>query len=133
MPRKAVADAFEARLVANWTATPIIPYDTQAQPPDNAEGFVVLQYPVANGERPLLERRWWEDGAVRVVLNVLRGIGLAQGLAWSDELADIFRAVKFDGVETFVPDGPVIDDTIENGNWVEYSIIVPYRFEYLDS
>lgn len=133
MARKAVIDAFEARLAANWTATPIIPYDTQAQPPDNAEGFVVLQYPVANGGRPWLERRWWEIGTVRIVLNVLRGIGLDQGSAWSDELADIFRAVKFNSIETFVPDGPIIDDTIENGNWVEYSIIIPYRFEYFDA
>lgn len=131
MPSKAVADAVEARLLANWTASPIIPYDTQAQPPDDAEAFVVVQYPVANGVRPALGRTFFEEGAIRIVLNVLRGIGLAQGLAWSDELALMFRAVKFSGIETFVPDGPVIDNTIENGNWVMYSIIVPYRFEFV--
>ncbi len=131
MPSKAVADAVEARLIANWTETPFIPYDTQAQPPDDAEAFVVIQYPVATGARPVLGRVFWDEGAFRIVLNVLRGIGLAQGLLWSDMLSDLYRAVKFDGVETFVPDGPVIDDTIENGSWVAYSIVVPYRFEFV--
>jgi hypothetical protein len=131
MPSKPVADAVEARLVANWHETPFIPYDTLAQPPDNAEAFVVIQYPVANAVRPVLGRVFWDEGAIRIVLNVQRGIGQAQGLLWSDMLKDIYRSVKFDGVETFVPDGPVVDDTIENGNWVEYSIVVPYRFEFV--
>src|SRR5262245_9800226 len=130
MPSKAVADACDARLAANWTATPIIPYDTQAQPPDDAEAFVVLQYPIANGAQPVLGRTFFEEGVIRIVLNVRRGIGLAQGLAWSDELRLIFRVVTFDGVVTEIEDGPVIDDSIENGNWVEFSIIVPYRYQY---
>jgi len=130
MPSKTVADAVDARLAANWTATPIVPYDTQATPPDDAEAFVVVQYPISNGARPVLGRTFWEEGIIRLVLNIRRGIGLSQGLLWSDELAFIYRAVKFDGVETFVPDGPVVDDTIENGNWVEFSIVVPYRHEF---
>jgi hypothetical protein len=131
MPSKAVADAVEARLVANWTETPFIPYDTSTQPPDNAEAFVVIQYPISSGTRPVLGRTFWDEGAIRIVLNVQRGIGQAQGLLWSDMLADLYRSVKFDGVETFVPDGPVVDDTIENGAWVLYSIVVPYRFEFV--
>ena len=133
MPSKAVADAVDARLAANWTATPIIPYDTLAQPPDNAEAFVVVQYPVSNGAQPFLGRTFFEEGAIRIVLNIQRGIGLAQGLAWSDELALIYRAVKFDGIQTFVPDGPIIDDTIENGNWVEFSLVIPYRHEFVSA
>src|SRR5262245_4518598 len=133
MPSKHVADAVDARLAANWTATPIIPYDTQAQPPDNAEAFVVVQYPISNGARAFLGITFFEEGAIRVVLNVQRCVGLAQGLAWSDELAFIYRAVKFDGIETFVPDGPVVDDTIENGNWVEFSIVIPYRHEFVSA
>ena len=133
MPSRAVADAVEARLEANWTETPFIPYDTLAQPPDNTEAFVIIQYPISNGARPVLGRVFWDEGAIRIVLNVQRGIGQAQGLLWSDMLADLYRSVKFDGVETFVPDGPVIDDTIEDGNWVLYSIVVPYRFEFVSA
>lgn len=130
MPTKAVADAVDIRLAENWTATPIIPYDTLAQPPEDADAFVVVHYPVVLGARPVLERLFWEEGAIRIILNVKRGIGLSQGLAWADELSWMFRAVKFDGVETFVPDGPIVDDTIENGNWIEYAVVVPYRFEF---
>ena len=56
MPSKAVADAVEARLMANWTVSPIIPYDAQTQPPEGVELFIVVQYPVANGVRPALGR-----------------------------------------------------------------------------
>lgn len=130
MPAKAVADAVEARLIANWGTTPIIGYDTQAQPPDDADAFVVVQYPIANGAQPVLGRTFWEEGAFRIVLNMRRGIGLAQGLEWADTLATLYRRVKFSAIETFVPDGPIIDDNIENGNWISYAVIVPYRYEY---
>ncbi len=133
MPSRAVAQAVDARLIANWTATPIIPYDTQAQPPDNAEAFVVVQYPVVNGIRPMLGRTFWEEGAIRIVLNVKRGVGQPQADEWSDTLKHIFRGVKFDHIECLVPDGPIVDDTIEDGNWVEYSIVVPYRFEFVSA
>jgi len=119
--------------MSNWTASPIVPYDTAGEPPEGVESFVVVQYPVVNGIRPALGRTFFEEGAIRIVLNVVRGVGSAQGLAWSDELKWMFRAVKFDGIETFVPDGPVIDDTIEEGNWVMYSIIVPYRYEFVSA
>ena len=133
MPSKAVADAVEARLTANWTASPIVPYDTSGEPPDGVESFIVVQYPVVNGVRPALGRTFFEEGAIRIVLNVVRGVGAAQGLAWSDELKWMFRAVHFNGIETFVLDGPVIDDNIEEGNWVMYSIIVPYRYEFVSA
>jgi hypothetical protein len=130
MPSKAVADAVEARLAANWTATAVIPYDTQQQPPVDAEAFLVVQYPVANGSQPVLQRHFFEDGALRFVLNVKSGIGLAQGLTWSDTLADLFRRRKFSGIETFDPDAPIIDDNTDDGNWISYAIIVPYRYQF---
>ncbi len=129
MPAKAVADAVEARLIANWTATVIVPYDTVGETPD-VEAFVVVQYPVVNGVQPVLGRTFFEEGALRIVLNVARGIGLQQGLAWCDTLKDIFRRVKFSGVETFAPDGPIVDDNTDQGNWISYSVIVPYRYEF---
>lgn len=133
MPAKAVADAVNARLFATWTQTPIVPYDTVSEPPDDAEAFLVVQYPVVNGVRPLLGRVFWEEGSIRLVLNVKRGMGEDQAFTWLDQLALIFRAVKFDGVETFEPDGAPTDDTIEDGNWVGYSIAVPYRFEFVSA
>jgi hypothetical protein len=130
MPSRAVADAVEARLAASWTATTFIPYDTQQQPPADADAFLVVQYPVANGSQPVLERHFFEDGVLRFVLNVKSGIGLQQGLDWSDTLADLFRRRKFSGVETFAPDPPIIDDNTDDGNWISYAILVPYRYQF---
>jgi hypothetical protein len=129
MPAKAVIDAVQARLVANWTATVVVDYDTNAYPPD-LDAFLVHQYPVVNGAKPVLNRIFWEEGGIRFVLNVRRGIGLAQGSEWSDDLAALFREVKFDGVQCFETSGPIIDDTIEEGDWISYAVIVRYRYEY---
>jgi len=130
MPTKAVIDAVQARLVANWTATVVVDYDTNAYPPD-LDAFLVHQYPVVNGVKPVLNRVFWEEGGIRLVLNVRRGIGLAQGLTWCDLLAALFREVKFAGVQCFEPSGPIIDDNIEEGDWISYSVVVPYRYEFL--
>jgi Bacteriophage related domain of unknown function len=130
MPIKAVADAVEARLAANWTATVIIAYDTMANPPD-LDAFLVHHYPVVNSVKPVLSRVYWEEGGIRFVLNVRRGIGVAQALAWCDELSALFRGVKFSGVECFEPSGPPLDDNSEEGDWISYPVIVPYRFEFL--
>jgi hypothetical protein len=132
MPKKAVADAIDARLAAYWVATPVIDYDTTTEPPDDEDAFLVVQYPIANGVRPVLGRTFWEEGAIRFVLHVKRGIGKEQGLEWSDTLAHMFRAVRFQDIriQTFEPDGPIIDDASYDGNWVIYATIVPYRFEF---
>jgi hypothetical protein len=129
MPTKAVADAVQARLVAHWNQTVVVDYDTVANPPD-LDAFLVHQYPVVNGVKPVLNRIFWEEGAIRFVLNVRRGIGLAQGLTWSDQLSALFREVTFSGVQCFEPNGPVIDDNIEDGDWISYAIIVPYRYQF---
>src|SRR4249919_599261 len=113
MPSKHVADAVDARLEAFWTQTPVIDFDDQAIPPDDEAGFVMVQYPIVTGARPVLGRLFWEEGWLRIVLGVKRGLGKDQGWAWSDTLAHIFRSAKFDGIETRVPDGPLIDDTSE--------------------
>jgi len=129
MPAKAVIDAVEARLAAHWTSTVIVPYDTNAYPPD-LDSFLVHQYSVVNGAKPVVQRLFWEEGGIRFVLNVRRGIGIEQGMIWSDELSALFRYSKFGGVETFETSGPIIDDTTEEGEWISYSIVVRFRYEY---
>lgn len=130
MVAKVVVDAVQARLIANWTATVIIDYDTQASPPDDLDAFLIHQYPVANGSKPFLDRRFFEEGGIRFVLNVRRGIGLAQGLEWCDTLAALFREVKFGGIECFASSSPIIDDNNEEGDWISYAVIVPYRYQF---
>ena len=130
MPSKAVADFFETYLAANWTETVIVGYDTVADTPD-VDAFLVQQYPVVFGTHPVLGRKFWEEGTYRLVLNVNRGIGQAQGLVWTDQLHALFNNVKFSSaLETLTPDGPIIDDNNEEGDWIAYSLIIPYRFQY---
>lgn len=132
MPSNAVANRFEAYLVANWTATPIVLMDTIGEPPD-ADAFLVQQYPVVLGMQWSLDgQRFIEEGTLRLVLNVRRGVGTQQGTLWEDDLKNLFRRIKFTDIalETFVPDGAVIDDNSEQGNWITYSVVVPYRFQF---
>jgi hypothetical protein len=136
MPSAAVDDAFKARLRDSWTGTVVVgglaagdPADGP-DPPAGVDGFLVVQYPVANAERPVLGRHFFEDGAARLVLNVKNGIGLATGLALADTLAALFRGVKFGGVETFSPSAPIISDTNDDGNWFSFAVIVPYRYQF---
>ncbi len=131
MPLKAVADLFQTYLAANWTETVIVDYDTVADTPD-VDAFLVQQYPVVLGTHPVLGRKFWEEGTYRLVLNVNRGIGQEQGLMWMDTLHALFNNIKFTtgSLETFTPDGSVIGDQNEEGDWIAYSLIVPYRYQY---
>lgn len=136
MPAAAVHEAFQARLVANWNQATavIIEANTVTEPPPGPH--VLLQYPVANGEKPSLGRRFFEEGAARLVLNIPVGTGLSTALGWADTLASIFREVVFSGMsagtalQTFAPSPPLINDTIEEGNWLELAVIVPYRYQF---
>jgi len=129
MPSAAVEAAFQARLAANWSQTPIIsegPHD----PPASANAFLVVQYPVQSATKPVLQRVYFEEGAARLVLNVRTGIGLPYALGLADSLAALFRTATFDGVETFAPSAPIINDQNDDGNWFEVAVIVPYSYQF---
>lgn len=137
MPSAAVDTAFKTRLRDLWTVSQVVgglgpsdPADTPADPPAGVDVFLVVQYPVVNAEKPGLGRRYFEEGAARLVLNVKVEVGLPQALAWADTLAALFRTQKFDGVETFAPSGAAVDDANDDGNWFELSVIVPYRYQF---
>lgn len=131
MPSKAVAEAFQSRLGTTWNGIPVVGIDTIPEPPDDAEAFIVVQYPVVNASQPVLGRRFFEEGAARIVLNIKEGIGLAQGLEWADALAALFRVDDLAlGLETFAPEAPVVDDTNDDGNWFSFAVIVPFRYQF---
>ena len=137
MPAAAVDAAFKTRLQASWTASPVVGGldgvlpETITEPPQGYDAFLVVQYPVVNGEKPVLRGRYFEDGAARLVLNVKREIGQSQSLTWADTLAGLFRDYKpGGGFQTFVPSGPVVNDAIDDANWIEYAISVPYRYQF---
>ncbi len=131
MPSAAVDAAFQSKLASGWTTSPVKGINFETEPPDDANAFVVVQYPVVNGEKPGLGGRYFEEGAARLVLNVKTGIGLQTGLAWADSLAALFRDYRpGGGFETFAPSAPIINDANDDGNWFELSVIVPYRYQF---
>lgn len=140
MPSAAVDTAFKTKLRDSWTASLVVgglkagdPAETITDPPAGVDAFLVVQYPVVNGEKPVLHGRYFEEGAARLVLNVKRDVGQAQGLAWGDTLAGLFRefrSASVAGFETFVPSAPIINDASDDGNWVEFAVIVPYRYQF---
>ena len=135
MASKAVVDAVEARLGPSWTAAdgsvlPVFGINTSGDTPSDGTPFIATQYPVANGEQITIgtpgTQVWREEGAIRFVLNIARGAGVAQGLQWADELATLFRGKQFGGVSTWAPTSPVLDNSNDVGNYWTLSFVCPY-------
>lgn len=135
MAQKAVVDAVEARLAANWSATPYFGLNGGGEPPADGTPFLEVQYPVANTEQISIgspgANVWREIGAIRFVLSIRRGQGVAQGLGYADTLAALFRGKQFNAVNTWGPSSPVLDDSNDRGNYWTLSFVVTYYFDYL--
>lgn len=133
MPTPAVDTAFKARIAANFTTIPTIGVNGRTEPPSDGSSFVVLQYPVVNGEKPGIGRRFFEEGALRIVINAVRAVADTDGATWAATLASLFRDKSLgSGLETFTPNGPIINDAVDLGDFVELSVIVPYRYQFND-
>ena len=133
MPAAAVEAAFQARYYeATLNDPPLMPAIVVGQPDNTHDAFVILQYPVVNGIKPVLGRTYFEEGAARFVLNVRRTTEMDAALALADNIASIFRDRKFYDIETFTPSGAIVNDTTNDGNWFSLSVIVPYRYQFDD-
>jgi hypothetical protein len=138
MPSPAVDAAFKARIEANFTTIPFIGLNGRTEPPSDGSSFGVIQYPAVNGDKPSLGRRFFEDGAARIVVNVEKGpaeYDAAQ--TWLPALASLFRDksakdLNVAGLQTFTPAGPITNDANDDGNFVSFSLIVPYRYQFQD-
>lgn len=137
MPSAAVEAAFMTRLEANWNIADgvILGSNEVFVPPSDGSPFVLIQYPVAHNRRPTLARRRFEEGAARIVYNAQTGAGLAGPLAKADTIAAAFRGDRLKigsslNVEVFEPSPPIINDQNEQGNYVEFAVIVPYRYQF---
>ena len=133
MSSAAVEAAFQARYYEQTlNDPPLFSAIVSGQPVNTLSAFVILQYPVVNGSKPVLGRHYFEEGAARFVLNVRRSVEMATALGLADDLAAIFRDCKFYDIETFTPSAPMINDISNDGNWLTLSVIVPYRYQFTD-
>ena len=135
MPSKAVYDAVKARLDENWSDLPVVYPDTWGEGPEDGSAFVAIQFPLASSEQMSTgapgANVWRETGAIRFVVNSIRGEGLVDGLQYCDDLADLFRGKLFDGVTTWAPSPPVIDDRGDMGNYQQLSFTVEYQYDLI--
>ena len=138
MPAAVVEALVTARLSTYLAGSPalavsLVPPNMVA-PPSVGNGFVVVQYPVVNGSKPVIERHYFEEGGALIVINLRRSIDIEQALELSDEIASLFRDRNLgSGLETFAPSPPSINDTSDDGNWFTLSVIVPYRYQFTEA
>ncbi len=137
MPSAAVEAAFRARLEANWNIADgvILGSNDVFETPADGSPFVIIQYPIAQNNRPVLTRRRFEEGAARIIYNAQANAGLEGPLAKADAIAAAFRGDRLKigsalNVEIFEPSPPIINDDNEEGNYVEFAVIVPYRYQF---
>lgn len=132
MAHLAVIQAVEARLAAGFDRCPVYIENSGAGTPSDGSPFLVLQFPWSSTSWATIEGPdgcdFLEEGAFRFVLAIEAGAGAHQGRQWLAEIADLFRAESFAGVQTFAPDTPVADDRNDLGNYYRLSMAVPYQF-----
>jgi hypothetical protein len=133
MARLAVINAVEAHLAAHWNRCPVVGAIRKDERPDESASFLVVQYPVANTDRPTVSTRYYvEEGGIRFVLQMARDEDPEVMMQWADELADLFRDKSFDGVRCLRPTSPFIDDSNDEGNFYALSIVCAYQFHFRD-
>lgn len=133
MALSAVSAAVKAQL-ANWPNISAVEVrdanDGKGDTPPGNTPFLVIQYPVATAAQLTFgspgSNHWRDEGAIRFVLNIETGSGANQALAWMEEIAALFRGKNFDGVRTYAPTSPVVDDRNDEAGWFKLSFSVPY-------
>ncbi|WP_244472262.1 phage tail terminator-like protein [Methylobacterium sp. Leaf108] len=128
--------AVAARLANNWTRCPVRgPNEADGRTPAAGTAFLVHQYPISISNQISIgspgANVYREEGAIRLVLNVGRSKGAATASLWADELAALFRGRVFDGVRTYAPSSPAIDDRNDEGPYFTLSVTVPYEHDTL--
>lgn len=95
MASKAVVDAVKARVADNFSSCPVFfPNDATTPPPD-LSAFVVVEFPISQGLRVSYGARHQDTGTIRFVIHTALKTGIDTALAYGDELAALFRSVKF--------------------------------------
>ncbi|MBS7542525.1 phage tail terminator-like protein [Ancylobacter oerskovii] len=135
MAQKPVIDAVNDRLAVYWTLCPVWEANTTTQPPADGSGYLEIQYPVTNAQQVSIGapgQNWLRDeGVIRAVFHVESGSGLSVASTWADTFSALFRLKQFDGVQTWAPSSPAVDDENDNGGYYVVSVAVPYWFDYL--
>ena len=131
-----VINAVDARFRTGFVepACPIRVINDKPGPEKDRTAFVVLQFPWCRSDTATVGApggQWFlEAGSFRFVITVPKGGGLAEGPAWAERIAALFREEEFDDLVCFAPGSPVIDDRNETDAFFRLSFSVPYEFQF---
>lgn len=128
-----VSDAVDAYLTANFSTLPVRKMNENLEPPRDKSAFVQVQYPLALEDQKSIGApgtNWFrEEGAIRLVIAVPVGSGLATARAVGDELRNLFRNKLISGVRTFEAQPVTFDDESDKGGYVLASVTISYEFD----
>lgn len=138
MALSAVSAAVRAQL-ATWPNISAVEVrktnDGKGDTPPGNTPFLVIQYPVAKASQITFgapgSNFWRDEGAIRFVLNVETGTGADQAFIWMEEIAALFRGKTLDGVRTYAPTSPAIDDRNAEAGWFKLSFSVPFDHDVI--
>lgn len=127
-----VKDTINSFMADNWDLSA---WETingpMAETPGQGEAFVVVQYPFSVSERIAVnERVYREEGGVRFVFHVIRGVGDDLIEQMTRKVFDLFTDRKIGEVNCGVPDSPFFDDSNDEGLYFKAAMVVPYWFTY---
>lgn len=139
MASASVMTALDAAIAAAWSHTPIMGPNEAGALPDDGTALLIVTYPVADETMLTVgapgANVWREEGAVRVVLSVPVGMGLAlDGVSWPeriDALRAALRGKVFGGVVTYEAPPPATNDQSDRGAYFDLSFAVPYQFDLI--
>lgn len=139
MARKAVTEAVDARLAAEWTHTAIVPFAATYEPPEaldedgNPVPWLTVQYAVSETASLVLdddEGPFKERGIIFLILHVSRVADFGEVQNWLDELFDLFNRKRFDGVHCLDATSSRMDNDADLGNYLQFTVSVPYEFQF---
>lgn len=139
MASASVMTALDAAIAAAWSHTPIMGQNEAGALPDDGTALLIVTYPVADETMLTVgapgANVWREEGAVRVVLSVPVGMGLAlDGVSWPeriDALRAALRGKVFGGVVTYEATPPATNDQSDRGAYFDLSFAVAYQFDLI--
>lgn len=121
MASGAVATAVEARLRAQWITTPIFIDNEFDQAPQPPAPHVVLEFPGGAAQQVSVgapgNNRFRETGAFMVHVMVPSGDGPVLARTYADQIAVIFRAQSFSGVNCWAPFPPQESERSNGAYW----------------
>lgn len=134
MPSKAVSDAVDAYLTANFSTRPVYAFNGSAMdPPPDGGTYVQVQYPIALEEQMSIgdpENNWFrEEGAIRIVITAQSAAGTGETLTVADELRGLFRNKRFDGVRTYEAVPVTFNDQSDRNGSFQASFAVAYEYD----